>query len=135
MRIGLNFSPPHSSPSEWADFLVTHNFRSASFPVDFHADVHTIDAYVKAAAEHDIVIAEVGVWNSPHHPDPAVAAQAYERLLEQFRLAEYVHARCCVNVSGAAGDVWFACYKENFSEDLYRKNVELIQKLCDTVNP
>ena len=40
-----------------------------------------IDAYVKAAAERDIMIAEVGVWNSPHHPDPEQAALAREACL------------------------------------------------------
>lgn len=27
------------------------------------------------------------------------------------------------------------CYRENFDEALYHKNVEFIQRLCDTVNP
>ncbi len=135
MRIGINSTPEHSSPEMWADLLVEHGFRATAFPLDYHADVHTIDAYVKAAADRDILIAEVGVWNSPHHPDPQIREAAYERCLEQFRLAEYIHARCCVNVSGAAGEHWFACYPANYDESLYARNVELLQKLCDTVRP
>ena len=135
MRIGINFAPPHDSPDQWAEILVEHGFRATSFPVDYRAPVSLIDGYVKAAKEHDLRIAEVGVWDSPHFPDPARAKAARERCLEQFRLAEYVQADCCVNVSGAAGDKWFYCYRENFDPALYQKNVEFVQHLCDTVNP
>ena len=135
MRIGTNFTPPHDSPDQWAEILVDCGFRATAFPVDYRAPVNLIDAYVKAAQEHDIRIAEVGVWDSPHFPDPDRAKAAQTRCLEQFRLAEYVHADCCVNVSGAAGEMWFYCYRENFDQALYEKNVDFVQRLCDTVNP
>lgn len=70
MRIGLNFTPPHESPEQWAEILEDCGFRAASFPVDYRAPVGLIDAYTKAAREHDIRIAEVGVWDSPHLSDP-----------------------------------------------------------------
>ena len=57
MRIGMNFVIPHSSPEEWALTLKEKGFRAASFPVDYHADTPLIDAYVKSAAEQDILIA------------------------------------------------------------------------------
>ncbi len=135
MRIGISYTPEHRSPEEWAQTLVRKNYRAVTFPVDFTADINTIDAYVKAAAENDIQIAEVGIWTSPHHPDPVQAKQAYERCLEQLRLAEYVQARCCVNVSGAAGELWFGCYKANYDPDLYKRNVDLVRKLLDAVDP
>lgn len=69
MRLGLNDVPKHSSPEEWAEILANAGYRAASFPVDYHAPVSVIDAYVKAARERDILIAEVGVWNSPNRPD------------------------------------------------------------------
>ena len=135
MRIGINFTPPHDSPEQWAEILADRGFRATSFPVDYRAPINLIDAYVKAAKDHDIRIAEVGVWDSPHLPDLEKAKNVQTRCLEQFRLAEYVHADCCVNVSGAAGEKWFYCYRENFDEALYHKNVEFIQRLCDTVKP
>lgn len=90
MRIGLNFTPPHESPEQWAEILEDCGFRAASFPVDYRAPVGLIDAYTKAAREHDIRIAEVGVWDSPHLSDPQRAREAQTRCLEQFRLAEYI---------------------------------------------
>ena len=51
MRLGLNDVPKHSSPEEWAEILANAGYRAASFPVDYHAPVSVIDAYVKAARE------------------------------------------------------------------------------------
>lgn len=135
MRIGWSFVPSHSSPEEWAAILRENGVRAAAFPVDYRAPVSQIDAYAKAAEEADILIAEVGVWDSPFLPAPEKAAVAREKCLEQFRLAEYVGARCCVNVSGAAGPVWYGCYRENYSERIYWENVAFLQRLCDAVKP
>lgn len=135
MRIGLNDIPAHSSPEEWAGILAEKGYQAATFPVDYHKPVHVIDAYVKAAKERDIMIAEVGVWNSPHHPDKETARAAREACEEQFKLADYIRAECCVNVSGAAGPVWYGCYRGNFERALYEENVEFIRGLCDRVKP
>ena len=56
MRLGLNFTPPHETPEEWADILIERGYRAASFPVNYKAPAHVIDAYVKAAAVRDIMI-------------------------------------------------------------------------------
>lgn len=103
MRLGINFVPAHETPEQWGDILVEKGYRATVFPVDYRASDSLTDAYVKAAHDRDIRIAEVGVWNSPNHPIPECAAEAKLRCLEQFRLADYVKADCCVNVSGAAG--------------------------------
>ncbi len=135
MRIGINTTPKHRSPEAWAKALADRGCKAASFPVDYRASLSVIDSYVKAAKDYDIVIAEVGVWNSPHVPDKKKAIKARKVCEEQFKLAEYIKARCCVNVSGAAGDIWYYCYKDNYSEWLYDENVNFIRQLCDTVNP
>ena len=135
MRLGINATVPHETPQQWAELAAAKGYRASSFPVDHTAPVSVIDAYVAAAKEYDILIAEVGVWNTPHHPDPAIAAKARERCLEQLRLAEYIKANCCVNISGAPGERWDFVYPENFSQELYAKNVEFVQYLLDTVKP
>lgn len=135
MRIGINAVVPHETPEQWAEITAAKGYRASSFPVDHTAPVALIDAYMKAAKEHDILIAEVGVWNTPHHPCDETAKKAKERCFEQLRLAEYVKASCCVNISGAPGERWDFCYAENYSEALYAKNVEFVQYLLDTVKP
>lgn len=135
MRLGLNHVLKHSSPTEWAEKMRARGLTAASFPVNCTAPDHLIDAYQKAAKDYDILIAEVGVWNSPLHPDPKEAQNALLYCQRQLELAEYVKAACCVNVSGAAGPVWFGCYRENYLPDTYRRVVESIQTICDKVNP
>lgn len=135
MKLGINATPPHNNPQEWAQYLSSRGCRATAFPVNYTAPVNLIDAYVKAAKEQDICIAEVGVWNSPHVPDRRQSQKAREVAEEQLRLAEYIGANCCVNVSGAAGQDWAFCYEENYSEWLYDENVRFIQLLCDRVKP
>ncbi len=135
MRIGLNYTPPHDSPEAWAQKVVAMGARAACFPVNYAAEQKLIDQYVEAAKTYDVMIAEVGVWNSPFHPDEHIARQAWEKLVHQMELAEYVQANCCVNVSGSAGPVWSGCCRENFSPRHYERVVDMVQRLIDTVKP
>ena len=135
MRIGLGDVLPHSSPEEWADEIVEMGFRAASFPGKYTPPDSLIDAYVKAARERDILIAEVGAWVNPFSPDKKAAEAARETCVEQLRLADAIGARCCVNISGAFGPRWDFCYRENYTQEAYEKNVVFIQSLLDTVKP
>ena len=135
MRLGLGDVLPHSSPEEWADEIVKMGFRAASFPGNYKQPDSLIDAYVKAAAERDILIAEVGAWSNPFSPDKKTAEAAREKCVEQFRLADAIGARCCVNISGAFGPRWDFCYRENYTQEAYEKNVAFIHYLLDTVKP
>ncbi|MBR3305414.1 MAG: sugar phosphate isomerase/epimerase [Christensenellaceae bacterium] len=135
MRLGFNWTPEHRSPEDWAEMLSGFGLKSCVFPVSFDADIKLIDRYVKAANDHDLIIAECGVWNSPHITDPTLAKKAKEDLVRGLELADYVKAECCVNISGAAGPVWNECYRENYSPELYDRNVELVRYLIDTVKP
>lgn len=135
MRLGIQYVLPHNSPDQWADEIAEMGFRAATFPVDYHAPLPLIDAYQKAAHARDILIAEVGVWQNPFSTDPNEAAKAREACVEQFRLADYIGARCCVNISGAFGPKWDFCYAENLTENAYRKNVEWLRYVLDTVKP
>ena len=135
MRPGIQYTLPHSSPEQWADETVKMGFRAAVFPVAYTAPVSLIDTYAEAAKDRDLLIAEVGVWASPFSPDEKESAKAREACLESFRLADYIGARCCVNVSGAFGRKWYFCYPENYTEEAYQKNLDFIRYLIDTVKP
>lgn len=135
MRIGLGDVLPHLSPEEWADEVAAMGFRAAAFPGNYKHPDSLIDNYVQAAKERDILIAEVGVWRNPFSPDPKEAAAAKEACVEQFRLADAIGARCCVNISGAFGPNWDFCYRENYTQEAYEKNVTFIRNLLDAVKP
>ena len=135
MRLGINFTPPHETPEEWAEILTANGFRATAFPVNYTAKDSLIDAYVREAKAHDILIAEVGAWSNPNSTDPEEAARARELNLEQLKLADYVGASCCVNISGAVGPRWDFCYERNYTAELYKRNVEFAQFLIDAVKP
>ncbi len=135
MRLGINHTVKHETAEEWADILYNHGLRACVFPLDYTAKDKDIEAYKKAANERDIIIGEVGIWNSPVSPDEEYAKKAYEKCKNSLILADYIGAKCCVNVSGAVGEIWNDCYAENYSKKTYDKNIELIQRLIDEVKP
>ena len=135
MRIGLNWRPPHRSPEDWAEILSEMGFRAASLPVDGTADPELIQSYVEAAAAHDIMLAEVGIWAHVHSRDPEEREAARQKSFRQLALADRLGIPCCGNISGADGPVWCGCYAANYSPELYRENIRWIRELIDTVRP
>ncbi len=135
MRLGISSSWTHTSPEDWANQMVEMGCRSVVFPVDYHTKVNLIDEYVKAANERDFVIAEVGAWCNPLDKDAGSRAAAMERCVEQLKLADYVGARCCVNISGSASDKWDGAAFENFSDEFYDGVVNSIREILDKANP
>lgn len=135
MRLGTNAVFSHEAPEQLAEIFHKKGLRAAAFPVDCNASEKLIHAYEKAFADYDIMIAEVGVWNSPFSSDEGQAERSREFCRRQLELADEVKARCCVNVSGSAGEIWSGCYAENYSEELYKRNIEFVRWLLDTVKP
>lgn len=135
MRLGLAFDPKAESPEAWAEELAGYGCKAASLPCDYKEDIHIIDRYRDAAKAHDIMIAEVGAWCNPLSPDPEVAKAAMERCIEQLKLADYIGAGCCCNITGADGPVWDAYYPGNYSPDFYKKTVESLQTIIDKAAP
>ena len=83
MRIGgLVFETKEAyqslGPETWVAEARRMGYRAVYFPVDYRAPVTTIDAYVEAAKEADLKIAEVGVWNNTLDPDPQAREEAIE---------------------------------------------------------
>lgn len=135
MRLGIAAAFSHGSAEEWAVLHREAGLEAVVFPLAWDAPVSVIDRYAAAARACGLMIAEVGVWCSPIDPDPAKREISRNRCLRQLELAEYIGACCCVNLSGAAGNVWNACYAENFSPETYEKIVLFVQSLLDRVKP
>lgn len=135
MKLGINHTPEHSSPEEWADILVSMGLSACTFPLKWNADYSLIEKYKKAAEDRGIIFAEVGVWNSPNSTDNKEAEAAYIACRESLAIADYIGANCCVNISGAAGPVWNDCYAENYSEAIYERNINIVRRLIDEVKP
>lgn len=135
MRIGLSSSLTHQSPEEWAEKMAGLGCRTVNFPVDYTCEESLLDRYAKAAQERDLMIAEVGAWCNPISPDPEIKKAAMLRCKEQLRLADRLHARCCVNVSGSKGTRWDGPYRDNMTDETWRDMIESIQEIIDDVKP
>ncbi len=135
MKLGLSYFPEHSTPEEWATFFEDLGCTAAVCPIKGDADDETIAAYRRAAEQHHITIAEVGVWNSPISDDPLVRQEALSYAKSQLRLADKIGASCCVNVAGSTGPKWYSGCQKDRTPEAYRLIVESIREIIDDVNP
>lgn len=135
MRLGISTSLQGLSPEEWGRTLREAGCRSVVFPVDHTAPDSLIDDYVKAAADNDLVIAEVGIWRNALSRNESERKKNLQYCIDQLALAERVKANCCVNVAGSMGERWDGGYRENFSKDAFNKLVKMIKEVIDEVKP
>ena len=58
-----------------------------------------------------------------------------EYCVKQLKLADYLNARCAVNVAGAIGPRWDGHYKANFTEETWKMIVSKTQEIIDKAEP
>lgn len=135
MKLGIAMNLSHNTPEKWAENHKKVGLSAVVFPCSYMDDISKIDAYVKACKDFNLTIAEVGAWRNLLSPNSNERKQNFDFCKKQLELAEYIGASCCVNISGAKGDIWDGGYKENYSEKTYTEIIETIQRLIDAVNP
>lgn len=121
------------SASEWVDAHKQLDYRAAYWPLP-DGDPRQAD-FIKAAADSDIVIAEVGVWNNMLDNDPAKREANVVKAIRRLETAEAVGARCCVNVSGSRGDFWDGPHMKNLTEETFEMVANTVRRIIDAVNP
>lgn len=135
MRLGTSFPLNMESGKKWAKTQVALGCRSVVFPLNCEDSPEKINEYAIASKDSDLVIAEVGIWRNALALDKDEQKKNLEYSIGQLRLAEEIGARCCVNVAGSAGKIWDGGYKENFSKEMWKKTVKMVQTIIDEVNP
>lgn len=134
MRLGTSAPLKHESPSEWAEKQVKLGSGCVNFPLNCDDPEDKIIAYRDAAAEHGLLIAEVGIWRNALSQDPDERKKNIDYCVRQLRLADFLGARCAVNVAGAFGPRWDGHYKENFSENAWMETVNVVRQIIDTAD-
>lgn len=134
MRLG-GASFDSGDPQKWIASLQRNGFSAAYFPVREAAANGLAQDYVRAAADADILIAEIGVWNNPLSADPQVREAAIRLCQERLALAEEVGARCCVNIAGSRGEQWDGPHPDNLSDETFEMIVEITREIIDAVKP
>ncbi|SEK20790.1 sugar phosphate isomerase/epimerase family protein [Ruminococcus albus] len=134
MRLGTSSPLRHSSAEEWAKNLCALGCSAVVFPIRSNEPIDRIDEYKNAAEKYGLMIAEVGIWRNALAADEQERRKNLDYCIEQLRLADYLGARCAVNVAGAFGERWDGGYKANFTDEAWKKTVSMVQYIIDTAN-
>jgi len=136
MRITAPLFGDISTPEKWLGELGRKGFTAANeFPVGPDGDPALIDEFVRAARENDIVIGEVGAWSNPLHPDPEERAKALDHCKRQLAFADYVGARCSVNIAGSRGTKWDGPHPADLTDETFALIVMTVREIIDAVAP
>ncbi len=131
MRLGTSSPLAHTSPQEWAENQVKLGCGAVVFPLSSADPEERIIAYRDAAQKAGLTIAEVGIWRNALAADQAERRANMDYCVEQLRLADFLHARCAVNVAGSFGPVWDGGYRENFTKEAWDSTVKMVQEIID----
>jgi len=134
LRLGGQVFLEDQLPETWAEAMHQAGFSAATCPFD-GTDHQLMQAYIDAAARHDIVIAEVGAWSNPISIDETIAKQARTYCAERLQLADEISARVCVNIAGSRGTVWDGPHELNLTEDTFSLIVDTVRSIIDDVKP
>lgn len=137
MRLGASVFYKGTDPEQYALAHAEKGYGAAIAPRWLSIEQpKELEAFKKAMKKHDIVIAEVGVWNNPLHPDKAEAEKCIHLMVERLKLAEELEARTCVNILGTKQTAsWFGPHAEDYSEEFFNEAVAVSQYVIDEVKP
>jgi len=135
MRLGGPIFDKNPDPARWVAAVRAEGYSAAYCPVDEKADDATVAAYARAAAQADLVIAEVGAWSNPLSPDEAIRRAAIQLNQERLALADRIGARCCVNIAGSVGQQWDGPSPANLTPATFDLIVETVRGIIDAVQP
>ncbi len=137
MRLGAPIFANHESPTDWASAVTTAGYRAAYCPLqpDGGASDREIAAYETAAAEADIIIAEVGAWSNPLDPDDKRREAAMVKCIGALAMAERIGARCAVNIAGSRSETWHGPHPQDMTPETFDMIVGVVRRIIDEVNP
>lgn len=135
VRLGGPVPGKFNDPAEWVRAVKKLKYSAAYCPVQPGAPEDLIKAYRAEAGKNNIIIAEVGVWNNMLHDDEKLRKENLRKNMEALHLADMIGAECCVNISGARGEVWDGPYPGNYSKDTFDLIVETVRSIIDQVRP
>jgi sugar phosphate isomerase/epimerase len=135
IRLGGPVDGDFADPVEWIKAVKSLGYNAAYCPVQPGADPELIKAYREEAIRSKIIIAEVGAWNNTLDPDETVRKENIKKNITALQLADEIGARCCVNISGARGEVWDGPYAANYFSETFDLVIENVRYIIDQVKP
>jgi sugar phosphate isomerase/epimerase len=135
LRLGGPVFGTFKDPNDWAKAHIDIGYRAAYCPVKYNDPEVLKQAYVKAAADVDIVISEVGAWSNPISTNDSERRTAIQKNVNSLALADEIGAMCCVNIAGSRGASWAGPHEDNLRADTFDLIVETVRKIIDEVKP
>ena len=135
IRLGAPVPGKFTDPVEWVKAVRSLKYTASYCPVQPGAAPEMIRAFRAEAGKNNILIAEVGVWNNMLDPDETARKEAVRKNIDSLQMADEIGALCCVNISGARGEIWDGPYPGNYSNDTFNQIIETVRYIIDQVKP
>jgi sugar phosphate isomerase/epimerase len=135
IRLGGPVPGKFADPAEWVKAVKSLRYSAAYCPVQPGAASELIRSYRAEAKKSNIIISEVGAWNNTLDPDEAKRKSNVQKNVDALQLADEIGAMCCVNISGAKGEIWDGPYAGNYTQDTFDMIVETVRYIIDQVKP
>ncbi|MCX6238954.1 MAG: TIM barrel protein [Bacteroidia bacterium] len=135
IRLGGPVPVNFSDPSEWVKAVKYLKYSAAYCPVQPGVSGELIRSFRAEAKKSNILIAEVGAWSNTLDPKETVRKDAIKKNIEALQLADEIGASCCVNISGARGEIWDGPYPGNYTTETFNMIVETVRYIIDQVKP
>src|SRR4030042_3802473 len=135
VRLGGPVPGKFDDPVQWVKAVKSLRYSAAICPVQPGAPSELIRSFSSVAKKNNILISEVGVWNNMLDPDETARKTAINKNVASLQLADEIGACCCVNISGAKGEIWDGPYPGNYSKDTFHQIVETDRHIIDQVKP
>ena len=135
IRLGGPVPDQFTDPAEWVKVVKSLGYSAAYCPVQPGASGELIQSFRTEAKRSNILIAEVGAWSNTLDPNESARKEAVEKNIAALQLADEIGASCCVNISGARGEIWDGPYAGNYSKETFDMIVETVRHIIDQVKP
>lgn len=136
MRLGAPAFAQTDDPEQLARAHRALGLRAAYCPPVKLGDTARLRAIEQAFAKHDVVIAEVGVWNNLIDPNEEKRRANVRAMCDGLALADAVGARCVVNIAGSYNaDNWAGPHPNNLSQEAFDLVVATAREIIDEVKP
>jgi sugar phosphate isomerase/epimerase len=135
VRLGGPVPGNFDDPADWVKAVKALRYSAAYCPVQPGAAAELVRSFRTEAKKSNILIAEVGAWSNLLDPNESKRKEAVAKNIAALQLADEIGASCCVNISGARGEIWDGPYAGNYSKETFSRIVETARFIIDQVKP
>jgi sugar phosphate isomerase/epimerase len=135
VRLGGPVPGKFTDPVEWVKAVKLLRYSAAYCPAQPGTSAELIQSFRSEAKKSNILIAEVGAWSNCLDPNESARNEAVKKNIAALQLADEIGAACCVNISGARGEIWDGPYPGNYTKETFDLIVETVRYIIDHVKP